>query len=607
MRMREIIAGLALAVAATGCDFGSTSTVEADSGASNAGGGTPSTPNVPDPHSQEGTTTTTTPTATIKASPGCHAGGTPRRLSRTQFVNVLSDTSRALLGGDGTVAELVPGIVLDQAQFPPDQPINPDSARHKGYERIDQALNARQAAAVHASAKTIATKLTEDGTRVATLLGTCSDTAACLDAFIRRAGRLLFRQPLTDAEVAVYRAAAGSSVAPAALAKVLATMIASPKTFFVVERGQAVDTSSKCAPLTAHELATRLALHLWDSVPDDALNQAADNGTLLQPATYAAQVSRMLADTKADRAMRSFFRQWFRLDELVALDGKVGNAKFDAFAAGYKPLATSRDAAVTEVLDMVSYLATNNGSLQQVLTDRHSFARTQDIATLYNTPVWPGGTAPPPLFAEPARVGLLTRVALLANGASDTTLPIQRGIRILGGLTCQALPPPVMDQSNKAADLSGVLTTRERTERVTQMDGTSCVGCHKTLINPWGFVFEGYDALGRVRGTEVVRNDAGQTLGEKAVDTSVTAKLDGMAARPLSTAAEAQQYVLESGAFERCFAKHQVRYAFGRPDTEDDAEVIDWLRVQAANGANLRSLFSAIVQRPEFKSIARLP
>ena len=603
MRKRGIVAGWVMAVAATGCNFGSTSTTVAETAGSSGGGGT-SVTSSPDPHSQE-STTTTAPTVTIKASPGCYAASTPRRLTRTQFINVLSDTSRMLLNGDGAVAELVPGIVLDQGQFPPDQLINPDSARHKGYERIDQALNSRQAAAIHATAKAVAGALTADNNRVTALLGSCSNTADCLDAFVRRAGRLLFRQPLTQAEVNLYSAAAGGSVAPAALAKVLATMMASPTTYFVVERGQTSEEGAKCASLTAHELATRLALHLWDSVPDTALNQAADDGSLLQPVAYTAQVTRMLADAKADRAMRSFFRQWFRLDELVALDGKVGNAKFDAFAAGYKPLPTSRDAAINEVLDLVSYLANQNGSLQQVLTDRHSFARTQDIATLYGTPVWAGGSAPPPLFSEPARVGLFTRVALLANGASDTTLPIQRSIRILGGLTCQPLPPPVMDQSNKMADLSGVLTTRERTERVTQMDGTSCVGCHKALINPWGFVFENFDALGRVRGTEVVRNDSGQTLGEKAVDTSVTTKLDGMAARPMSTAAEAQQYVLESGSFERCFAKNQVRYAFGRPDTEDDAEVIDWLRMQAANGTHLRSLFSAIVQRPEFKSIAR--
>lgn len=605
--MRIVIAGWAMAALLAACDFGSTPSVGGSDTTSGGGASTPAAGgSPPDPHSQDPVTTPTVPTSAIKPSPGCFTAASPRRLTRAQLVNALADTSRTLLGGDTAVSAQVATIVIEQAQFPADQPINPDSARHKGYERIDQALNARQAAAIHASAQSIAAALTADANRVNTLLGGCSGTA-CLDAFIRRAGRLLFRQPLTDAEVAVYRAAAGNATDAAALKKLLATMIASTKTFFVIERAQPVDAGQKCAPLNAHALATRLALHLWDSVPDAALNAAADDGTLLQPAVYNAQVTRMLADAKADRALRSFFRQWFRLDELVALDGKAGTAKFDAFAAGYRPLPGSRDAAINEVLDMVSWLAANNGSLQQVLTDRHSFARSEDIAALYKTPVWAGGNAAPPSFAEPQRVGLLTRIGVIANGASDTTLPIQRASRILGGLTCQALPPPVMDQSNKAADLSGVLSTRERTERVTQMEGTSCVGCHKTILNPWGFVFEGFDALGRVRGSEVVRDDAGKVLGEKPIDAAVSAKLDGMNARPLASAADAQQYVLDSGAFEACFAKHQVRYAYGRADSADDAEAIEWLRVQAANGTNLRSLFGAIVQRPEFKSIAVAP
>ena len=41
--------------------------------------------------------------------------------------------------------------------------------------------------------------------------------------------------------MAVYRNAAGGATTAAALHKVLATMIASPKTYFVLERGQAVD------------------------------------------------------------------------------------------------------------------------------------------------------------------------------------------------------------------------------------------------------------------------------------------------------------------------------------------------------------------------------
>ena len=162
-----------------------------------------------------------------------------------------------------------------------------------------------------------------------------------------------------------------------------------------------------------------------------------------------------------------------------------------------------------------------------------------------------------------------------------------------------------MNQTNMAADLSGILSTRERTERVTQMEGTACIGCHKEVINPWGFVFEGFDALGRVRRTEVVRSDTGTALGEKAIDASVVTGLGSLATQPMSTAAQAQQYVLESGEFEHCFARNYFRYAFGRTDVASDAEVIETVRKQAVNGANLRSLFASIVTRDEFKSIQR--
>lgn len=354
--------------------------------------------------------------------------------------------------------------------------------------------------------------------------------------------------------------------------------------------------------MSAHELAARLSLHFWDTVPDAALAAAADDGSLLRADVLQVQVARLVRDPRADGPMRRFFEHWWRLQELTALDGKVGNARFDAFAAGYRPLPGTRDAAITEVLDMVSHVAARNGSLQQLLTNRQSFARSSDLATLYQTPVW-DGRSEPPLFAQPERVGLLTRVGMLAHGATDTTLPIQRGIRVLSALTCQTLPPPAMDQSNASADLSGVLTTRQRTERVTQMPGTSCVGCHQTSINPWGFVFEGFDALGRVRQREVVYDDSGRVRGERPLDTGVVAALSGLPPRAMATAAEAQQMVLESGHFERCFARNYVRYTFGRNDGSADAELVESLRRQAASGANLRSLMATVALRKEFTHI----
>lgn len=612
MRMRVIGGGLvAAALFLSGCNGGSDSADDTSGQAPPQA--VPRPAPVPDPHSQAPTPapspapapggTTSTPPPTTAAAPGCYSAASPRRLTRTQFINALVELSNSL-APDAAAAARIQQLVVDTAQFPQDASINPDSARHQGYQRLDQTLNNRQVSAINTTAGKLAADIAGTDARVAAMLGSCAAGADdCMRTFIRKSGRVLFRKPLTDAEVEIYRKAAGGVADRTAVTKVLASMIASPKVYFVIEQGTTA-SSGTCTSLTAPELATRLSLHLWDSVPDASLIADADSGALLKPDVYGAQVARMLKDPRADVAMRSFFRQWFRLDELVAMNGKVGDPRFDAFAGNFKPLSTTRDAAIDEVLDMVSYVAARNGSLQQVLTDRHSFARSADLAALYRTSVWDGSSAPP-VFSEPERVGLMTRVGMVANGSSDTTLPISRGIRVLSALTCQALPAPVMDQSNKAADLSGVLTTRERVQRITQMDGTSCVQCHKQIINPWGFVFEGFDALGRVRATEVVRNDAGASLGEKAIDATVVASLSGIESRALTNAAQAQQYVLDSGHFDRCFAKNYFRYTFGRADASTDEAVIEAIRQQASSGANLRSLFASIVMRDEFKSIRR--
>jgi hypothetical protein len=577
-------------------------------GAGTGSGTTSATAVQLDPHAQINAVATSATATTGSTSPGCYASGAPRRLTRKQVVNALADAVTAL-SGDAAIAASVDSLVKDAQQFPPDTAVNPDTTRHLGYERLDSTLNLRQVTALSGTAQVLAASMTADSAHLGKLLGNCTGTAdACLTTFVRKAGGLLFRGPLTDAEVTLYRTVAGNTSTASSLAKVLATMIASPRFYFVIEQGQPAaegSAASACVPLTPHELATRLSLHFWDSIPDATLNADADSGALLQPAVFSAEVQRMMADSRSDRAMRDFFTGWFRLNELVALNGKTGDPQFDAFAGDFKPLATSRDAAITEVLDMVSYLASKNGSLQQVLTDRHSFARTADIAALYKTPVWDGSSAPP-LFSEPARVGLLTRIGFIAQGSTQTTLPISRGSRILFGLACHAMPTPAMDQSNAKADLSGVLTTRQRVERVTEMSGTSCVGCHKPLMNPWGFALEGVDSLGRMRQTERVLDDKGALLGEKPIVTAAIASVSDTSSRAIASPSEAQQYLLDSGEFEHCFARNYVRYSFGRADTAADGALIESLRQQAANGANLRSLFASVALRPEFTTIQRV-
>ena len=183
-------------------------------------------------------------------------------------------------------------------------------------------------------------------------------------------------------------------------------------------------------------------------------------------------------------------------------------------------------------------------------------------------------------------------------------MPIQRSVKILGALACQDLGLPAIDQSPPAgAVLTGVLSTRTITERITEQTGTVCRACHNPQINPWGFALEKFDALGRVRPKEVVRDANGKELGQLDINTATTVQLIGVAPRAVSSLAEAQKYLLDSGQMESCFARTYVRYTFGRNSTAADKPLIDAISQQAKAGLKLRDLFAQIALRPEFKTV----
>ena len=58
--------------------------------------------------------------------------------------------------------------------------------------------------------------------------------------------------------------------------------------------------------LTDYELASRLSYFLWSTMPDDALFAIAAAGKLHEPATFAAEVRRMLADAKSEQLVHNF-------------------------------------------------------------------------------------------------------------------------------------------------------------------------------------------------------------------------------------------------------------------------------------------------------------
>ena len=95
---------------------------------------------------------------------------------------------------------------------------------------------------------------------------------------------------------------------------VLSAVLASPKFIYLSETKK---EAGEKTPLSSHELAQRLALFIWSSIPDDKLMEVAKNGKLLEPEEFDKQILRMLADRKSRTLAENFARQWLRLDQLI--------------------------------------------------------------------------------------------------------------------------------------------------------------------------------------------------------------------------------------------------------------------------------------------------
>ena len=187
-----------------------------------------------------------------------------------------------------------------------------------GFDNIATALSMspRQVEDYFTAARDLSASVFKDATLRARIV-TCDPAAdaSCPQKVITTFGRRAFRRPLdadeTKALVAKYQEARTLGVdAMGSLQHVVHIMLVSPQFLYRIELDPNVkDTTPH--PVSAHELASRLSYALWSSMPDDPLFAEADSGKLLEPATLATQVDRMLGDSRSDMLVQNFAGQWF--------------------------------------------------------------------------------------------------------------------------------------------------------------------------------------------------------------------------------------------------------------------------------------------------------
>jgi len=425
-----------------------------------------------------------------------------------------------------------------------------------------------------------------------------SDERECAAKILSRITHLAYRRPATPADVQTLlpffdngRREGGSFDAGIQLA--LERVLVDPDFLLRVHRDPDPSRSTATTRpyrLSDLELASRLSFFLWNSIPDERLLDAAERGQLSKPATLEQQVTRMLADRRATRALvDNFAAQWLNLRRVreVVVDPDIypdfDESLLQAFEEETRLFLTSTLREDRSVLDLLraDYTFVNE-----------RLARHYGIAGIYGSR-FRRVTLPDP----GRRGGLLAHGSILATTSyPNRTSPVLRGKWLLDNMFGTPPPPPPPGVNTSLDEPTGGAlppTIRERLAK--HRTSAVCSTCH-SAIDPPGFALENFDAIGAWRTTD----ESGNPVDATATLVSGT-KVQGLSGL--------RQLLLEQpGQFPATVTAKLMAYALGRRlEYYDRPAVRQIVRDAAANDYKWSSLVMGIVKSPAFQMRAPGP
>lgn len=293
-----------------------------------------------------------------------------------------------------------------------------------------------------------------------------------------------FRRPLTAAlRTAMVDSQFSTGLAPeTAVKRSLLLVLTSPRFLYPDTPGSVDD----------HAVASRLALALWDSLPDQALREAASKGEVRTTDQVRLQAARMMKDPRARAKLGEFFHQWLPIEEAEGVS-KDKKAYPDFDEAVLSDLRKSLE-------KFVEHVVWSDGSDYRQLLQADYLFLNERLAKFYGVAGPKGDEFEPVKFDPAQRAGIFTHPFLLsALSYHKSTSPIHRGVFLTRNVLGRFLKPPPMAIEFMDDRFDPSLTMREKVTELTSKP--NCMGCHVT-INPLGFSLEAYDAVGRFRTTD---------------------------------------------------------------------------------------------------------
>ncbi|HMJ10432.1 MAG TPA: DUF1592 domain-containing protein [Polyangiaceae bacterium] len=410
------------------------------------------------------------------------------------------------------------------------------------------------------------------------------DTQAKGRAFVTAFGKRAFRRPLATEEVtamtALFMKGAQLLGGDAVIAGAELTLRAFLQSPHLLYRAESSTTSQDNKIwLSGYEVATRLSYALWNTMPSDALFTAAEAGELKDAAGVERWARTMVDDPRAQEIVVSFHEQLFRVSGYgtTLKDARL----FPTFTRDLEPILQS------EARLFFDDVTKAGGGIRDILTKPVTFVNNRTAPFYGVTGSFTAAMQRVDLNAQ-RRAGILTQLGFLAkNGGLVQSDPIHRGVLINLNVLCEKIvPPPVLPP---LPEQQPGQTNRERIDNHTKECGK---GCHDTRINPIGFAFEHYDAIGAWRDTD----------NGLPVNSSATYNLDGQALT-YNDAVQLSQKLAETRRVHDCYATNWLEYALGRKLVASaEGGTVKIVADASIGGAGAKALLAKITTLDTFRA-----
>lgn len=409
----------------------------------------------------------------------------------------------------------------------------------------------------------------------------------CVAAFFAEFAKAAWRRPVESEEVdALIALTAGIATdfgdVNAALKYGAASVLQSPNFLFRVELGVADPALPGLLRYTGWEMASRLSYLILAGPPDAELIAAAESDALGSAAEIEAHALRLLDDPRARGALVGFFRDFMNIAKLDVLDKSV-----EDFPQMSATMGTSMRMELERIFETTTFDA--SGDFRELFTTRETYVN-EDLARVYGIPGIVGPELRPYTFpADAPRTGILTSAGFLAVNAHKTqTSPTHRGRFVRIQMLCQDVPPPPegVDTSLPAPDPNAPpQTLRERLE--VHREQAACAGCH-ALMDPIGFAFEDYDAIG-----------AHRVVDENGLPLDSTSEIEGV---PVANGTEVGAVIAALPQASQCIARRFYEHAGAHlVEAGEEGAVQELVDEFIASDYDFRSLVVALVVNDGFR------